>query len=321
MAGPPEIEQRIDEIPDVQEIRNPSEAFRYLAFNLRKPPMSDLAFRRALAYVLDKEAIIDGVEGSTAFPIYSIIPPQLPFWYTDDIETWGRGMSQPERVEAAVRVLTDAGYTWTTPPQAVTDEDGEHTGEIIPGEGLTQPDGTPMPTIELLTLIHPQDMLRPVQGEWIARFAAPLGITIEPQPTEDETMIALVTPPTADGTGWDMYTLGWGGGDPSLPCSSHRAFFAADQDAAIGAGIHTPGYDDPDFEALSDAFDAATTEADAQPICAEMERNIAHNLPYIVLWTIPVSEIWRSYTELPVTQILGGTRMAPGLIAAVRLND
>ena len=44
----------------------------------------------------------------------------------DDVNTWGRGMTQAERLEAAVQVLTDAGYTWTTPPQALRDDSGRH---------------------------------------------------------------------------------------------------------------------------------------------------------------------------------------------------
>jgi ABC-type transport system substrate-binding protein len=269
--------------------------------------------------VIDKEAIIDSVPEGSGTPLYSLIPPHHTFWYTDDINTWGRGMSQPERLEAAVGVLSDAGYTWTTRPQAVTDEAGAYTGEIIPGEDLTQPDGTPMPTLELLTPGPTPEPLRQVQGEWIVAFAAPLGITIDWQLADSNTIVGLTFPPQEDGLGWDMYTMGWSSGvdDLAMPCLMHQAYFDADNDATAG-GLNMPGYSDPDFEALSDAFDAAASLNDAKEICAEMERNIADNLPYIVLWTNPRVEVWRSHIELPFAEIYGGTAIGNGLIGSVR---
>jgi ABC-type transport system substrate-binding protein len=292
--------------------------------------MDDLAFRQAMAYVIDKEAIIDSVPEGSGIARYTIVSPELRFWYTDDVNTWGRGMSQPERLEEAVTVLADAGYTWTTPPQAVKDDSGAYTGEIINGEGLTQPDGTPVPTIGLLTPIHSEDRLRQVQGEWITRFAATLGITIDWQPTDFDAIEELVFPPTADGTGtdvfdpfgWDLHTLGWGGTNPLWPCESHQALFDADNDVVTGRGSNAPGYNNPEFQTLSDAFDGDISVDEARSICADMERHIADNLPYIVLWTNPLVEAWRSHIELPYTQVYAGTVGWPdGLFGQVKIND
>ncbi len=323
---PQEYRQRIEELPDVQIAVNPTARFRYLAFNHRKPPMNDLAFRQALGYVIDRETMIASVPQGSGIPRYSLIPPQLPVWYTDDITTWGRGMTEPERLEAAVGVLADAGYTWTTPPQAMRDANGTYTGEIIAGEGLTQPDGTPMPTIELLTPGPSDEPVRQVQGEWIARFAASLGITVDWQVVGFDTIVDLIgwyaTPPD-EGLGWDMHTMGWtiDPWDMFMPCNMHRDFFTADQDVvAGGGGENVVGYDNPEFEALSDAFDAATTLEEARGICAAMERHVAENLPYIVLWTPPIVDAWRSRIELPFTQVLGGADMA-GMFDLVKVRD
>lgn len=300
-------------IEGLQFAVNPSEGFRYLAFNLRKAPMDDAAFRQAFAYVIDKEFVTGSVLGGAALPIYSLVPEANAAWYTDDVNKWGFGLSEGERFETAVQVLTDAGYTWDVDPVAEKDEDGNYTGVFVDGEGMRQPDGTAVPEIELLTPGPGYDPLRSTFATWIGQWGERLGVPMDVNPTDFNTIVDATFPPQTEESAleWDMYMLGWGGGDPSLPCTSHQAFFGADQDAVTGGGFNTPGYNDPDFEALSDAFDAATDLTAARTICADMERNISENLPYVVLFSTPITDAWRSNIVFPIQDVLGGLNGFP----------
>ncbi len=315
-----QVREGVLALPDVETSITPSGLFHYFAFNVRRAPMNDVAFRQAFAYLFDKEFLTDSV-GQTAIPIYSLVPKYYTAWHTDDVNRWGFGMSAGARLEAAVQVLADAGYTWATRPEVVRDEDGNETGEFVNGEGLTQPDGTPVPVIAAQIPGGSPDPLREAVGIWLVRWGERLGITIEWSTPPPPELLARVFPPEADGTGWDIYGWGWGVGDPTAPCTSHQAFFGADQDAALLGGFNTPGYNNPEFEVLSDQLDAAATIEEAREICQAMERHIAENLPYLVLWAIPGLHAWRDHIEFPITDLLDGINTHPaGWLGQVKVG-
>ncbi|MDH3308512.1 MAG: ABC transporter substrate-binding protein [Acidimicrobiia bacterium] len=292
---------------------NPSEGFRYMAFNLRKAPMNDLAFRQAFAYVIDKEFVTGSVLGGAALPIYSLVPEANASWYTDEVNKWGFGLSEGERFDLAVQLLADAGYTWTVNPEALKDDEGNYTSVFIDGEGMRSPDGTAVPEVELLTPGPGLDPLRSTFATWIGQWGERLGVPMDVNPTDFNAIVDATFPPQTEESAleWDIYMLGWGGGDPSLPCTSHQAFFGADQDSVTGGGFNTPGYNDPAFEELNSAFDAATDLDAARAICADMEKNISENLPYIVLFSTPITDAWRSNVEFPILDVLGGLNGFP----------
>ena len=294
---------------------NPSEGFRYMAFNMRKAPMNDLAFRQAFAYVIDKEFVTQSVLGGAALPIYSLVPEANAAWYTDEVNKWGFGLSEGERFESAVQVLTDAGYTWDTNPEALKDEEGNFTGVFIDGEGMRQPDGTAVPEVELLSPGPGYDPLRSTFATWIGQWGERLGVPVDVNPTDFNTILDKTFAPQTEESAleWDMYMLGWGGGDPSLPCGSHQSFFGANQDAVTAGGFNNPGYNNAEFEELNTAFDATTDLDTAREICADMEKNISEQLPYIVLFSTPITDAWRSNVDFPLTAntILGGLNGFP----------
>ncbi|MCB2224257.1 MAG: ABC transporter substrate-binding protein [Actinobacteria bacterium] len=306
--------------PGLEFAVNPSEGFRYLAFNLRKSPMNIDAFRQALAYVIDKEFLMNSVLAGAGIPIYSLVPEANAAWYTDEVNKWGSGIAEGERFDMAVQLLKDAGFTWDVEPLAQrleddpdteADESLEYSGVFTDGQGMRTPDGNLVPELELLTPGPGYDPLRSTVATWIGVWGDRLGIPIDVNPTDFNTIVDLTFPPQEDGLGWDMYILGWGGGDPSLPCTSHQAFFGADQDAVGFGGFNTPGYNNAEFEALSDAHDLATTVEEARGICNDMEKNISENLPYIVLFSTPLTDVWRAGVEFPITDVLGGLNAYP----------
>jgi peptide/nickel transport system substrate-binding protein len=81
--------------------------FRFIGYNGRRPPFNDVAFRRALSAMIDREAIAEDAYGGAAVPANSWISPALAFWAAPDIAKKVPGLGN---VEAAKKILKDAGY-------------------------------------------------------------------------------------------------------------------------------------------------------------------------------------------------------------------
>jgi ABC-type transport system substrate-binding protein len=290
---------------------NQTEGFRYMAFNMRKPPMSDLAFRQATATVINKELVADTVLANAVFPGYTVVHPDLAFWYNDEVPRagWADGepMDEGTRMETAIQILKDAGYSWETEPVVLRGDDGTFL-DVTPGAGLIMPNGESVPNLTLLAPGPGYDPFRATFAIWISQWMKDLGIPIEAEPTDFNAISAAVFPPQTEETAlaWDIYMLGWGGGDPSLPGTSSVAFFHSREDALTGGGFNTPGFNNADFDAAADAFEAATTPEQAQQWTFEMERILAEQLPYVVLFRTPIIEAFRADVQFPAQTIMGG---------------
>ncbi len=319
---PGDQRQRLENEPGVETTVNPHEGFGFLAINLRRGPMNDLAFRQAMAHIIDIEAILAAVPPGTALPTSTVIPSQNTAWHTPETNTWGRGIFPGAGLDAAVAALADAGYTWETAPVALQDDDGTYTEEYISGTGLTQPNGSPMPVVGLIIPALVPAALREEAARFIVEAAARLGIVIDYEPVEIPDWRARVFRLDPEAPDWDLYISGWAGGDPSLPCTSHQAFFGAAQDTVLFGGFNTPGYNNEEFEALSAAFDVATSVDEARELCHAMEVNISENLPYVVLFALPLVDAWRTTVEFPIIEVLGGIGGYPnGWLGQVKVRN
>jgi ABC-type transport system substrate-binding protein len=310
-----------NELATNQELQfsvNQTEGFRYLAFNLRKAPMSDLAFRQALATVIDKELVSGTVLAGAAIPGYTVVHPDLTVFYNEEAPRagWAEGapLGEGERYDAAITILKDAGYTWTSEPVVNREDLGEGPVfvDVTPGVGLTMPNGTAVPPLTLMAPGPGYDPFRATFAIWIEQWANQLGIPLSTASMAFNAISATVfdgTTPEALNA-WDMYMLGWGGGDPSLPGTSLTFFFHSREDTAAG-GSNSPGYHSDRFDAASDAFEAATDLATAAELTKEMDQIIAEELPYIVLFRTPIIEAYRSGVQFPVETIMGGQQGFP----------
>ena len=66
------------------------------------PVAGKLGVRKAIAYLLDREALVKDVYQGTATPLYSIVPAGIAGHNTAFFDTYG-GRPQPEKAEAALR--------------------------------------------------------------------------------------------------------------------------------------------------------------------------------------------------------------------------
>ncbi len=106
-----------------------------LALNNRKPPFNDVNVRRAIAFALDRAAIIDGAMFGYGDPIGSHFPPRN----RSAVDLTGR---YPHSVQAARRLLAQAGYaqgftvTLKLPPPSYARRGGEIIAAQLAAVGI-----------------------------------------------------------------------------------------------------------------------------------------------------------------------------------------
>jgi len=106
-TGDPQILDRlVKENRQLTLVSTMDVGMRFLAFNLRRPPFDDAAFRQALNMATNKRAIRSVVWKGFASIADSFVSPALEFWYNPELPKWDYN------IQAARDHLAKAGYTW-----------------------------------------------------------------------------------------------------------------------------------------------------------------------------------------------------------------
>jgi peptide/nickel transport system substrate-binding protein len=106
-TGDPELLTKLAKSsPDIKLSDSLDIGFKFIAYNERRPPFNDPAFRRALSAVIDRDAMAEDAWGGAAVPANSWISPALAYWAAPNIVKEVPGGT----LEAAKKMLHDAGY-------------------------------------------------------------------------------------------------------------------------------------------------------------------------------------------------------------------
>lgn len=292
---------------DVARLASPGNGVRYLGFNLDRAPMNGQAFRTALALLLDREAMAERIADGT--PAWSLVPEGNSQWFDAKAAAANRDLYDgelPVRLSKALEALTGAGYQWQTAPSIGPD------GKLVPGTGLTIGGVAPQP----LTILTPGDSYDPNRSEYaneIAQALAVLGFDARPVETDFDTVVDLAFTPDDDGQlHYDMYLLGWTLGDPALP-GYYGALFGEN------GPMNNTGYRSEAFSRALQAYESAFTTVDAFDALWEMERTLAQDLPYLLLYRDQITEVYRAdRVSFDVEASLGGLQGRLGGIRDVR---
>jgi len=310
----PGLRQQGLEADNLEVTVNPTNGFRYLAFNLRKSPGKFLGFRQAMGY-FDKENLTQNVLQGVAFPLYVMVPEGNQAWYNEEVaqEIASKyvGLSNNERLAKAYAALTDDGFTWETP--AEFDEEGNM---LSAGAGIIDPDGVLVPELEIMAPSATYDPLRHTASLWLEDWAENLGIPAKANPTDFNTIVASVWPGIGTPPTFDMYILGWSLGNPAWP-TFQEGFFHTRNFAETNDGGNATGYSNPEFDALADAMFAETDQEVAYDQVWEMEKMIANDLPYVVLFDTPITEFYNASLNYPFTGTLSGIQNQAGMQGTV----
>ncbi len=287
----------------VKIITNPSNGFRYIAFNMRRYPMNIKEFRQAIAVLIDRNFLTQRILQGQAIPIATVVPPGNAFWYNPNVKTTAERLigkpdsqiSMGERYKKAIELLKKAGFRWLIEPKVVGNK------VVRKGRGLIGPDGKPVKQIELLAPGPGYDPMRATTALFIQDWANEIGIPIKANLVDFNYIIQKVWD---ENYNFDMYILGWGLG--LYP--DHVADFFHSRRAGPG-DWNTPGYMNPEFDKLADEFLAATDIETARKLVFKLQEMIAEDLPYVVLFTTPIYEAYRAdMIEFPYTEVLDGVQ-------------
>ena len=100
------LQEKVEKNPDLTMVSSIDLGFRYFAFNHRRPPFDDIAFRRAIVAITDRGIIVTAIWKGFAVSSDSVISPALEFWKNDNLNFPSGG------VEEAKQILKEAGYEW-----------------------------------------------------------------------------------------------------------------------------------------------------------------------------------------------------------------
>lgn len=129
----------VDEGIDIVE--GTSAEVQHLVFNMNDPVTGKLGVRKAIAYLLDREALVDEVYEDTATPLYSIIPAGIAGHNTAFFDTYG---ARPSKAKAQAALQED-GITekveltlWSTPSRygPATDDEFKAIAKQLNASGL-----------------------------------------------------------------------------------------------------------------------------------------------------------------------------------------
>src|SRR3954463_3807630 len=99
---PYEMAELLKAKPDLDVVAAPSIVLRYLSMNTQVKPFDNLKVRRAIAYAINKEAVVKVAFGGYATPADAVVPEGVEFSVKTGV--W------PYDVAKAKQLMTEAGY-------------------------------------------------------------------------------------------------------------------------------------------------------------------------------------------------------------------
>ncbi len=258
---------------------NEKSALYFMGFNLRKPPFSDAALRRAVAYTIDKEFIVSRILQGQGTKMFSVVPAENRFWCCSNLPRYGDGMSREDRLKAAYQVLVDAGYSWAVPPV-------DAAGNLQPAREIRLPGGQPMGRFTILTPPADYDPHRATSGLMIQEWLRELGMPAYARPMSFSAMLDQIK----GHHDFDAFILGYG--RLRLDPDYVRNLFHSDNDTSRGWNMS--GYHNSTFDQLADRSTFEMDPFKRQELVIEMQRLIARDLPYIPLYKPSVVEAVRT---------------------------
>ena len=225
---------------------------------------------------------------------YTMVPPGNGFWYNPDVPEIGKGMTREERINAAVALLRNAGFTWDVEPAW----DPATIGAVNPeGRGLRMPNGELVPEMTILAPSAGFDPMRSTFAIWIERWLREAGIPV----TAQLKGFNVIGPKIFEEQDFDMWILAW---NLTVFPGYLNDFFNSER---AGPGDNNAGgYSNREFDALGNKLVAETDIEAARDQAARLQELLAEELPYVVLMTTQILEPVRKSVKFPFTSVMDG---------------
>lgn len=309
------LRAQVENQPGISVLENPVNGYRYLGFNMRRKPMDSLAFRQAVATLIDKEFVTKNVLQGAAFPMETFIPEANAAWYEPEVSRYGfkddgAAMTRGERVARAVELLSEAGFTWEAGSPPVYDETAEATTNV---SRLVGPDGEPVPDLGLLAPVPSYDPLRSTFAVWVERWLSDIGIPVRSELKNFNVLRDQVV----NQQDFDMYILGWS--LDIFPSNLHDFFHS--ERSSLG-DLNSGGFSDPEYDAAAEELLSCTTLERCREIAGQLQQTLSGSLPYVVLFDTGIIEAYRGEVlAFPYTDTLSGLQYLAGLPTTVSVQN
>jgi peptide/nickel transport system substrate-binding protein len=219
----------------------------------------DPAFRDALGYAVDHQALVDRVLGGYGDVGNTIVPPILKDWHVEPDHP------RSFNIDMAKQKLDAAGYT--------LDANGKRLDK----------QGKPI----VLRLVHPNtNDSYAKSAQFVKEWYGQLGIDVNVQSLDSDTLTNLILPPPDGKAAYDIELWGWSGNpDPN----GLTIIFRCDQ---IG-NLSDSQYCNPAYDQL---YDENTKESGQQrhDTVAKMQNLIYDQAPYDVLYYDSNLDVYRN---------------------------
>ena len=229
----------------LQHVETPGVDYQYVGVNTADPILKDVRVRQALAYAIDRRAIIDYLRRGLATPASGMLPP-LSWAFAADERTY------PYDPARARQLLDEAGYP------------------MPPAGNRSQS------RFRLTLKIANTQEFQTLQAATIQRNFRDIGVDLDVRTYEFATLFNDVI-----NGNFQLYTLQWTAGSMADPDILRRVFHSK-QTPPIG--FNRGHYSNPRVDMLLDEAAASTDAARRLALFQEVQRIVAVDVPYISLW-------------------------------------
>ena len=270
---------RLKRQKNIKVIDSKRSALYFLGFNTRRPPFSDVKLRQAVALLINKTFIVDRILQGKGRELDTIIPPSNAFWSNPDVKRYGDEMTSEQRIQAAYRLLSRAGYRWKVPPV-------DSQGRVIPARTLIMPDGREMPEFTILTPPADYDPRRAMSGMMIQEWLRAFGMPVVARPMAFGALLKKVK----TRHDFDAFILGYG----RLPLDPEYlgTFFLSRNGKPRGWNMS--GYSNAEFDRLANLSGKEMDPDQRRRTIWQMQQILSEDVPYIPLYNPGLSEAVRT---------------------------
>jgi peptide/nickel transport system substrate-binding protein len=244
---------QVQNIPGVTQTQGLGLTWEHFDLNLENPFLADEALRDAMFTAVNRQDIIDKTVGQfndEVGPMNSHMFVNNQPGYEDTVSPTGHGGGD---VEAARKILTDAGYTG-----------------VQEGQQLTTPDGQAVAPMRIRYTTG--NAIRQNECELFAAAVRPLGITVNVEPTDD-------LGGTLSAGDFDIMVFAW--------VSSPFPFANAQQNWLTGSASNYGHYSNPEVDKLLNEAASSTDEKAATATLVEADKLLSEDAYVLPLYQKP----------------------------------